>query len=286
MNRAPGIEENRRIAALLRDYAGLLEAQGADGFRIRAYRAAADTADRLDEPLSAIRDREGRDGLVALPAIGRGIAGAITQILDTGRWAQLERLQGELSPETLLRTLPGIGPALAEQLAEEDGIESLEELEAALHDPDVKFAGIGPRRRSALIPVLAERLGRAPGRGRARHGGPLPPVTLLLTVDGMYRERAAAGQLRRIAPRRFNPSGEAWLPVMHAGHDDWHFTALFSNTAQAHRLGKTDDWVVIYHQKEGEPEGRSTVVTETRGPMKGQRVVRGREADCAAHYRA
>ncbi|MEZ5738312.1 MAG: hypothetical protein R3E68_01835 [Burkholderiaceae bacterium] len=55
----------------------------------------------------------------------------------------------------------------------------------------------------------------------------------------MYRERAAAGSLRTIAPRRFNPSGESWLPVMHASHGPWHFTALFSNTARAHQLART-----------------------------------------------
>jgi hypothetical protein len=102
---------------------------------------------------------------------------------------------------------------------------------------------------------------------------------LLLQVDRMYRERAAAGLLRKIAPRRFNPGGEAWLPIMHASHDDWRFTVLFSNTRLAHELGKTTDWVVIYHQKEGQPEGRSTVVTATRGPNAGRRTVRGREEE-------
>ncbi len=53
-------------------------------------------------------------------------------------------------------------------------------------------------------------------------------------------------------------------------------TVLFSNTARAHELGKTHDWVVIYYQKDG-PEAQCTVVTEFRGPLKGKRVIRGRE---------
>jgi hypothetical protein len=104
-----------------------------------------------------------------------------------------------------------------------------------------------------------------------------PPVAMLLDVDREYRERAAAGRLRRIAPKRFNPGAEAWLPILHTEGADWRFTALFSNTALAHQLGRTRDWVVIYYETDRTPEGQCTVVTETQGPLKGRRVVRGRE---------
>jgi putative hydrolase len=107
---------------------------------------------------------------------------------------------------------------------------------------------------------------------------------MLLDVDREYREKAADGKLPTIAPRRFNPEGQSWLPVLHAQHAGWHFTALFSNTAQAHRLGTLRDWVVIYFYDDEHAEGQHTVVTETRGPLAGRRVVRGREAECKAHY--
>ena len=67
----------------------------------------------------------------------------------------------------------------------------------------------------------------------------------------MSRERAAKGLLRKIAPGRFNPAGEAWLPILHASHDGWHFTALYSNSRLAHQLKKTTDWVVIHYQRDG-----------------------------------
>jgi len=57
---------------------------------------------------------------------------------------------------------------------------------------------------------------------------------------------------------------------------------LFSNTARAHELGRTDDWVVVYYYDADHHEGQNTIVTETQGPMKGNRVVRGREAECRA----
>jgi hypothetical protein len=67
----------------------------------------------------------------------------------------------------------------------------------------------------------------------------------------MSRERAAKGLLRKIAPGRFNPAGEAWLPILHASHDGWHFTAFYSNSRLAHQLKKTTDWVVIHYQRDG-----------------------------------
>ncbi len=57
--------------------------------------------------------------------------------------------------------------------------------------------------------------------------------------------------------------------------------ALFER-ARAHQLGRTGDWVVIYFHRDAKPEGRRTIVTETQGPARGHRIVRGREAECFA----
>jgi putative hydrolase len=110
-------------------------------------------------------------------------------------------------------------------------------------------------------------------------------VALLLDVDREYSEKAGEGSLPTIAPRRFNPEGQAWLPVLHTRRDPWHFTALYSNTAMAHELGRTRDWVVIYFYDDHHQEGQHTVVTETQGPLRGRRVVRGLEAECGEVYR-
>ncbi len=111
-----------------------------------------------------------------------------------------------------------------------------------------------------------------------------PGVDLLLDIDREYREKARAGKLIRIAPRRFNPEHKAWLPVMHARRGGWHFTARLSNTERAHELHRTYDWVVILFSGPGEEEGQATVVTERHGTLTGRRVVRGREPECARHY--
>src|SRR5262249_48247580 len=119
--------------------------------------------------------------------------------------------------------------------------------------------------------ALAEMLGRR--RFRIRSEWKEPPVAILLQVDREYRERATAGTLHLIAPRRFNPKNEAWLPVLHSEHGQWEFTAFYSNTELAHRLDRTHDWVVIYFQADSYLEGQRTIVTETRGRCEGKRVV-------------
>jgi hypothetical protein len=112
-----------------------------------------------------------------------------------------------------------------------------------------------------------------------------PGVEQLLDVDREYREKADAGSLPRIAPLKFNREHKAWLPVLHTRFGPWHFNALFSNTERAHELRCTHDWVVVYWSDGEGGEGQATVVTEWRGSLKGRRVVRGREAECARYYR-
>ncbi len=129
----------------------------------------------------------------------------------------------------------------------------------------------------------ARRIHELEGRGQEAGAIPRPPVETLLAVDDEYRHRAARDELRKIAPRRFNPEGQAWLPVLHTERDGWTLSALFSNTARAHELGRTHDWVILYYEHGGD-EGQCTVVTETHGPLRGRRVVRGRESECARHY--
>jgi hypothetical protein len=109
-------------------------------------------------------------------------------------------------------------------------------------------------------------------------------VADLLSVDEEYRTKAEARKLPVITPRRFNPRGTAWLPVLHTERGARAFHAFFSNTPLAHRLGRTREWVVIYWDRDGK-EGQATVVTERRGDLSGLRVVRGREEECKRYYR-
>lgn len=272
---------NSHIASTFERVAALLEQQSASPFRVRAWREAARSIRDHDRELSDVFRDHGRAGLEAIPHIGARLAAVIIELIRTGTCGALERLQGD--PLHRLAIVPGLGPQLAERIHRDLGIDTLEELEVAVHDGRLaRVPGFGPRRIAALRGVLASLLSRRPSRAASAHFARRPGVGLLLDIDRMYREAAAADTLHKIAPRRFNPNQQAWLPIFHADRDGWSFTAMFSNTELAHRLGRTNDWVVIYFHEDHGPEGQATVVTEQRGPLHGRRVVRGREQECSA----
>jgi hypothetical protein len=273
---------NIRIADRLNQMADLLEHQGEGGFRSEAYRRAAPIVERLGRPVDEILADEGRQGLVDLPAIGEGIAAAIGEMIASGRWTALDRLTGELDAETLLMTLPGVGKQTAARLHNDLQVESLEDLEQAADDGRLaQLEGFGERRVAAIRAALHDRLSLL--RGRVRKGR-APSIDLLLDIDALYRRKAERNELKLIAPRRFNPRGLAWLPVMHEHRRGWYVTALYSNTARAHALNRSRDWVVLNASNDRAPDWQGTVVTETRGALRGKRVVRGRETECEAHY--
>jgi len=271
---------NKFVAEALRDAAALFAQQDANQFRVSAYRKAAKTIEELPEDVADVAAR-GVNTLDALPHIGKSIAGAIVQLTTTGRWAQLERMLGRLDPEIAFQNIPGIGPTFARLIHEHLHVDTLEALEAAAHDGRLAgVPGIGERRGKIIRQSLASILARKGPLSSSVHKVPPPPIEMILDVDGEYRKRAIAGNLKRIAPKRFNPNSEAWLPILHTERGPWHFTVLFSNTARAHELGKTADWVIIFYSSDHQVEDQCTVVTETNGPLKGRRVVRGREREC------
>jgi hypothetical protein len=273
------------MADRLDEVAELLDARHANPFRVQAYRAGATVLRSLERPAREVYAEGGVRGLMQLPRIGRSLARSICQMIETGRLPLLVRLRTRVPRWHTLTTVSGIGKGLAARVHEELGIESLGELMAAAADGRLaRVSGFGGKRLRAVRECLAGRFRsrtapalRAPRADRAT----APPVAELLDVDAEYRRRAAAGGLPRIAPRRFNPTGEAWLPVLRTRRGDRRYTALFSNTADAHRFGRTRDWVIISLDDDDQ---QWTVLTERHGHLAGQRVIRGRESECASYH--
>jgi DNA polymerase (family 10) len=276
------VTTNSQIARRLDELANLLEAQRANPFRVNAYRRGALVISGLPEPVSEMYQREGVEGLEQLPHVGHTLAIAVRTMVETGRLPLLEHLRGEIDPVLLFESVPGIGRIQAERLHHELGIDTLEDLEAAAHDGRLaSIAGFGSKKVAGIIDSLASRLGRV----RRPEGGSVGdvPVEELLDVDREYREGVRAGTLPTIAPRRFNPESKAWLPILHTQRGDRHYAAMFSNTARAHRLGTTLDWVILY-QDGASGAHQCTVVTSRQGPLEGYRIVRGREAECREFF--
>ena len=276
---------NREMARKLDLVAELLDAHDANIYRIQAYRTAAATLRNLAVPIGDILEKEGLTGLIRLPGIGESIAHSIEQMVHTGKLNLLSRLQGETEPERILATVPTIGDELAHRIHEQLGIETLLDLQAAAYDGRLaQVPGFGRKRLRAVRESLVGRLRPRPAiTRRKRVAGGQPPIAELLDIDREYREKARAGKLPRIAPRRFNPTNEPWLPVLHAERGNTHYTALFSNTARAQELNMIRDWVVIYRDDQ-DGSGQWTVVTSQFGLLRGRRIVRGREDKCREYY--
>ncbi len=281
---------NQEIAQELEQIAEFLEMQDANPHRIRAYRTAASNIKHHDEPVAGWVRQGNKEKLEKLAGVGKSISRLVTEYVKSGKTQLKQRLQGEVSPRKLFSQVPEIGEKLAERIADQLDVHTLEELEQAAHDGSLQeVEGFGHKRVEAVKVSLSGMLSSFARRRRKRAESEkddevsTPPVDILLDVDEDYRRKAEKGQLKKISPRRFNPENKAWLPILHTEKNDWDFTVLFSNTARAHELDKTDDWVVIYYEKNGE-EDQCTVVTAGRGSLKGKRIIRGREEECKEYY--
>lgn len=286
-NPRSAVVSNETIADTLAEIADLLERQGANPYRVRAYRQGAETVRHAEQPLQRILAEKGVRGLMKLRGIGDSLASAIEKIVHSKKLPLLTRLRGGGAPERLFSTVADIGPKLAARIHEELGISTLSELEAACWDGRLaRVPGMGQKRIRAVRESLAGRFNRGAERPEGVSPPPpeeQPPVEELLDIDRQYRDLATRDRLLRIAPRRFNPEGRAWLPILHAEREGRQYTAMYSNTSRAHELGTLRDWVVIYREDK-KLGGTWTVITARLGPLKGRRVVRGREAECAAWY--
>ncbi|AQT70134.1 DNA polymerase/3'-5' exonuclease PolX [Anaerohalosphaera lusitana] len=142
---------NDDIADVLTELADLLEIQGANTFRVRAYRNAARTVSSLSEDVGGYIS-SGKD-LSDLPGIGKDLAGKIEQILGTGSLPMLEDLKKEV-PEDLSRLLDvgGLGPKRVATMYKELGVESLDDLEKAAKDGKIRdLEGFGKKTEESIL---------------------------------------------------------------------------------------------------------------------------------------
>src|SRR4051812_32003369 len=88
---------NATIAELLRSYAAVLALEGADRFKLKAYRRAAETVEGLEGSVAQLVQQG--SNLTELPGIGKAISQVILEIVESGKLARLERTVAALPPE-------------------------------------------------------------------------------------------------------------------------------------------------------------------------------------------
>jgi len=184
---------NEEIAGLLREYAELTQITGGDVFRARNYEKAArsvrgwgDDIGQLD--VTALR---------AIPGVGASIAAKIAEYRQSGSIRALDELRAKIPPGVLeLTRVPGLGPKRALQLNRDLGVESVDDLAAAIKAGRLDgLAGFGAKseeRIAAAIEVYRQ------GRERVLLDVALRTATEMVDALTPLSQRCAyAGSLRR-----------------------------------------------------------------------------------------
>jgi DNA polymerase (family X) len=204
---------NATVAELLRRYAAVLGLEGADRFKLTAYRRAAETIEGLDDDV-AKRVHSGSD-LTELPGIGKAISEAIVEIVSSGNLARLDRSLTTLSPELAeLATRPALDPKKVSRIYKQLGISNLQQLKDKLDTGAIrdKFGarmdfhvrrGLDDRPRHLLwsIEDIADRI-----EDYLRH---LRSVANVSVAGSLRRKQDTVGDLN------FVVTGKAAAPIFH-----------------------------------------------------------------------
>jgi len=145
---------NADITATFNEIADLLEIEGANPFRIRAYRNAARILGDLPQEARLLVERG--DDLTRLPGIGADLAGKINEIITTGHCSLLDRLHRELPPAiTELLKIPGLGPKRVKALFHDLDVQTIEQLHRAAQDGRIRtLPGFGEKTEQNILQAV------------------------------------------------------------------------------------------------------------------------------------
>ena len=211
-------KHNIEIAGIFEEIADLLEIEGANPFRIRAYRNAARILSELPQEVSRLLEK-GAD-LTELPGIGTDLAAKIKEIVVSGHCSLLDRLHTELPPAiTELLKIPGLGPKRVKALYHDLDVQTVEQLYRAARDGRIRaLPGFGEKTENNIlqaIEVHANHTQRFKLVVAARYADALEkfltaiPGVSRVTVAGSYRRmRETVGDLDVLAIASVAAAGE------------------------------------------------------------------------------
>lgn len=189
--------QNADVAEIFNKVADLLEIQGANAFRVRAYRNAARTVESLAKNVSEMADDI--DNLTDLPGIGEDLAGKIKEIVETGTLSQLKEIEEETPPGLgELMKIQSLGPKRVKAIYRNLDISDLKSLKKAAEKGKIReLDGFGKKTEQRIIEELekkdtqAERIKLFEAEQRAK-----PLADYIKKSKGM-KELTIAGSFRR-----------------------------------------------------------------------------------------
>ena len=189
--------QNSDVSDIFNKVADLLEIEGANPFRVRAYRNAARAISSLPRSVSDMIESE--ENLTELPGIGEDLAGKIKEVVQTGSLAQLEALESSTPSElSRLMKVPGLGPKRVKAIYENLGVVDLKSLKEAAEKGKVReLEGFGKKTEQTILEELEdvedreERIKLMEAEQRAS-----PLVAYLRKTKGI-KEITVAGSYRR-----------------------------------------------------------------------------------------
>ena len=191
---------NAEIAAIFRETADILEVEGANPYRVRAYRNAARTVEGYGGDIAGILKSGG--SLPKLPGIGEDLLGKIHEIVNTGTCKLLERLHQEV-PQAIVNLLEiaGLGPKRVKLLYHDLGVETAEQLLAAARAGKVRHLhGFGAITEQKLLTALETHLVRTQRVSIAVAGAQAEKLEQYLRqstdCQGSHRGRQSAAHAR------------------------------------------------------------------------------------------
>jgi DNA polymerase (family 10) len=188
---------NIDIAQIFEQIADILSVQGANSFRIRAYRQAARHLRSMPEDIAQYLEN-GHD-LSQLPTIGHNLASKIIEILQTGNCETLRTLQKQSPPGLVdLLHLPGLGPKRAHALYHELGVHTPEQVLRAAKDGRItSLAGLGEKTQAKLIRAVESQMKKKPRMKLSVAAEYAEPLARYLRQLASVEQVVIAGSYRR-----------------------------------------------------------------------------------------
>jgi DNA polymerase (family 10) len=198
------VTKNAEVARVLKEIGLLLELEGKEPFKVKAYQRAVRSVSALGEDVAILADR---NDLTSIPGVGKGLAEVIKSYLTTGNVEVLDELRTRVPIKIMeLDAIPGVGIKTIKLVYEKLGVTDLDSLEKAANEVKLsKLPGLGLKTQEQILEgilvarsglsrtLLADALSIATDLERQLRG--LPVVNQLIIAGSARRRQETIGDI-------------------------------------------------------------------------------------------